>query len=203
MSEASASSGLWADVCTLPCCRSGLERLLVGSLLQRGLYRHLTALAFWKSSQELASLGYLEDVFLLAKDAPQRPTCEAGPGVWGGLGKLRSALRSAQAGPGPGQVVAFRAFLNARGHPQAKAGPGRKIQGTGALPNRPCPGRGIAMIGRASFMDLEINTLGSQSSRSSFAVSHCAGSWDGCLWFVQRSCKTSASSVAGVFKCIL
>lgn len=51
-------------------------------------------------SEELASLGYLEDVFLLAKDAPQRPTCEAGPG--------------------PGQVVAFRAFLNARGHPQAK-----------------------------------------------------------------------------------
>ncbi|OLP85359.1 hypothetical protein AK812_SmicGene33658 [Symbiodinium microadriaticum] len=39
-------------------------------------------------SEELASLGYLEDVFLLAKDAPQRPTCEAGPG--------------------PGQVVAFR-----------------------------------------------------------------------------------------------
>ncbi|CAE7237464.1 unnamed protein product [Symbiodinium sp. CCMP2456] len=52
-------------------------------------------------SEELASLGYLEDVFLLAKDA-QRPTCEAGPG------------------PGPGQVVAFRAFLNARGQPQAK-----------------------------------------------------------------------------------
>eukprot|EP00439_Symbiodinium_sp_Y106_P015097 s6791_g2.t1 len=46
-------------------------------------------------SEELASLGYLEDVFLLAKDAP-RPTCEAG------------------------HVVAFKAFLNSRGHPQAK-----------------------------------------------------------------------------------
>ena len=126
VSEASAAFLMWLagclvlSGCPLLCFRCR-ERSLVGSLQQEGLYRHLATLCL--NSQELASLGYLEDVFLLAKDAP-RPTCEAEgrEGREGGRSESRDAGTCSQAG----HVVAFRAFLNSRGHPQAKAGPGHE-----------------------------------------------------------------------------